>query len=333
VTPDSVSPEVLLATARAEAGRGEWGAVCARLEAKAGASMEITLLLAEAYLRTGQLTAAHTLLGSALAGGAERANTATHRRAMNMRGAAAFELGLLAEAELCFREAVALATPSGDPLTLGRATNNLGMIAHLRGAFDGALALYQLAVPAYQRLGFTAGLAETFHNMALAFRELGDLEAADRHERRAIEFAREAGDGRLLAIAQVGRADLALRRGEAEVAQAGARLGAQQYAAIPDAVGEADALRLVGAASVVLGEAEEAATVLARALGLARTHRSLLIEAEIREAQARLHAALGQWTEVAHDVAEARRLYRELGAPGAEESLDRWYDEAVSARG
>jgi len=330
--PDIVPPDALLATARAEAGRGEWGAVCARLEAVPAESAEIALLLAEAYLRTGQLAAAHALLGSPLVGGAARANTATHRRAMNMQGAAAFELGLLAEAEACFREVLSLATPAGDSLTLGRATNNLGMIAHLQGAFDRALALYQLAVPAYQRLGFTAGLAETHHNMALALRELDQLEAADRQERRAIDFAREAGDGRLLAIAHVGRAELSLRRGEARVARAGASLGAGQYAAIPDAVGEADALRLVGDACTVLGETDSAGTALTRALDLARTHRSPLVEAEVHEAWARLHAALACWAEVESDVAEARRLYRQLGAPTAEAKLDRWYNEVMPER-
>jgi len=325
VTPDLVPPDALLATARAEAARGEWGAVCARLEATPAESLEIALLLAEAYLRTGQLAAAHAQLGSPLVRGAGRANTAIHRRATNMRGAAAFELGLLAEAETCFREALSLATPAGDSLTLGRATNNLGMIAHMRGTFDRALALYQLAVPAYQRLGHAAGLAETHHNMALALRELGQLEAADRQERRAIDFARQAGSGRLLAIAQVGRAELSLRRGEPRVARAGASLGAEQYAAIPDAVGEADALRLVGAACTVLGETDPAAKALARALDLARTHRSPLIEAEVHEARARLHAALEQWAEVECEVADARRLYQGLGAPAAEAALEQWY--------
>lgn len=323
--PDILPPDAVLAAARAEAGRGEWGAVCARLEAVPTESVEIALLLAEAYLRTGQLAAAHALLGSRPVGGDGRANTATHRRAMNMRGAAAFELGLLAEAEACFREALSLATPAGDSLTLGRATNNLGMIAHLQGAFDRALALYQLAVPAYQRLGFTAGLAETHHNMALALRELGQLEAADRQERRAIDFARGADNRRLLAIAQVGRAELSLRRGEPRVARAGAALGAEQYAAIPDGVGEADALRLVGAACTVLGETGTAAAALARALDLARAHGSPLIEAEVHETLAQLHASLQQWAEAEREVADARRLYRGLGTPTAEANLDQWY--------
>jgi tetratricopeptide (TPR) repeat protein len=324
----------LLATAQAHAGRGEWGIVRELIAAVTleHRSPELALLLAEAHLRTGDLEAAHAALLSLVPLLARQGNSAPYRRAVNMLGAAAFELGRMAEAETRFDEALALADAGADPLTLGRATNNLGMIAHIRGQYDKALARYQLAVPAYQRLGFTAGLAETHHNMALALRELGQLESADKQERRAIEFAREAGNLRLLAIAHVGRAELALRRGEPAVAQAGARLGADQYAAIPDAVGEADALRLVGAASTVLGETAAARVSLERAVRLAHSHGSTLIEAESHEARARLHLVLEQWSSAEHEVQEARRLYRQLGATAAEELLEQWYHGARPSR-
>ncbi len=277
--PDFAPEDSLLATAQANAGRGEWGEVRELLAVvpAAGRPAELTLLLAEADLRTGQLAEAHARLGPLVPVCARQGNKGPHRRAVNMLGAAAFELGLMAEAEQQFTEALALSNAGGDALTLGRASNNLGMIAHIRGQYDESLTLYQLAVPAYQRLGFPAGLAETNHNMALALRELGRLEQADRHERRAIDYAREAGDRRLLAMAHVGRAELSLRRGEAVVAEAGARLGAEEYAAIPDAVGEADALRVAGAARIVIGETESAAVALDRAVDLAREDGSTLV--------------------------------------------------------
>jgi tetratricopeptide (TPR) repeat protein len=126
----------------------------------------------------------------------------------------------LAEAEARFEEALVLASDGEDPLTEGRATNNLGMIAHIRGRYNESLSRSQVAVPACQRTGSLTGLAETHHIMALALRELAQLDAAEKQERRAIEFAREAGNGRLLAMAHVGRAELLLRRGTAVVAAA-----------------------------------------------------------------------------------------------------------------
>jgi tetratricopeptide (TPR) repeat protein len=332
---DLPSDDARLLAARAEAARGEWGAARERLTAvpAEARSVEVSLFLAEACLRTGHLAEAHALLGPVAEALAAQGNTAVRRRAVNMQGAAAFELGMTAESERSFREALALANAADDPLTLGRATNNLGMIAHIRGAYDESLSLYRLAVPAYQRLGFTVGLAETHHNMALALRELEQLDAADRQERRAIEFARDAGNARLLAIAHVGRAELSLRRGEAAVAHAGARMGAEEYAAIPDAIGEADALRLLGAACAALGEMPAAEGALARAVDLAHRHGSPLIEAEARESRARVHLAAGRRAEAQAEGTEAQRLYRQLGATSAAAALARWLEAAGGEEG
>ncbi len=277
---------------------------------------------AERELRQGLLRPARERLLAALPV-LERGDAAVYRRAVNMLGAAHFELGELAEASAAFA-----ANHAGDALVLGRACNNLGMIANVTGRREEALTQYQLAIPAYQRVGSTAGLAETCHNLAITYRDLGQYDPADRYERRAIGYAREAGNQRLLAMAHVGRGDLSLRRGEAAVAEAGARLGAEQYAAIPDHLGEADALRLAGAARTALGQFAAARTALDRAVSLAREHASPLIEAEALEARARLAARERRWAEAGADVAVALGLLERLGAAEEHAALARWYGEA-----
>ena len=300
-----------------------WGELRALLEREAGEDVMLGLVLAEAELRTGALAAARDRLGAlvpALAFG----DGATYRRSVNMLGAAHFELGQLAEAEAVFGEALALANGAGDALTLARATNNLGMIANVRGQRTEALTRYRLAIPAYQRVGNPRGLAETNHNLAITFRDLGDLDTADRHERRAIEYAREAGDERLLAMCQVGRADLALRRGEARVAAAGAQVGAASYARLPDRLGEADALRLVGVARAALGEHALARQALDRAVELAEAGESLLIVAEAYEARARLAVDLGDLATARREAALALARLRELGATDDVVRMEAW---------
>jgi tetratricopeptide (TPR) repeat protein len=292
---------------------------------------ELVLLLAEASLRTGFLAEGRALLEPVVPLLAQQGNTAARRRAVNMLGASAFELGLMPAAEQRFQEALALGNAGDDLLTVARATNNLGMIAHIRGAYDQALSLYQLAVPAYQRIGQSAGLAETHHNMALALRELRRLDLADKQERRAIEYAREAGNKRLLAMAQVGRAELSLRRGEAAVAEAGAQLGALEYSRIPDHLGEADALRITGAARTALGALAGAREALDRAVALAHEHGSALIEAESREARARLSALMQDWSALKIDAESALALLEQLGAVDDRAALSRWYREVVPA--
>jgi tetratricopeptide (TPR) repeat protein len=322
-----------LQPARDAAARGDWGEVRALLNgvpADAG-DRDSVILLAEAHLRTGALTEARALLTPLAARTAPEGNTPFRRRVVNMLGAAAFELGDLAEAETRFQEALLYGSSGDDPMAIGRATNNLGMIAHIRGQYEQAIAGYQLAVPAYQRTGSVVGLAETCHNMALALRELDQLDAADRQERRAIGYAREAGNVRLLAMAQVGRAELSLLRGEAAVAEAGGQRGAAQYATIPDYLGEADALRITGAARTALGNIDSARAALDRAVILAHQHGSALIEAESREARARLWAVLGDWNALRVDAEAALVLLGQLGAARDREELEAWYREVVPA--
>jgi tetratricopeptide (TPR) repeat protein len=318
------------AKARSCAARGRWKelrALLGRRPEELERRPELAVMLAEAQLRTGRLGTALALLRRTMPALERSGNAPELRRAVNMLGAAHFELGQLSEAEAAFGRALELASAAGADLIVGRATNNLGLIANIRGRPGTALSLYRLAIPAYQRAGNARGLAETFHNMAVSFRDLRQLEEADRHERRTTEFAREAGSAQLLAMAAAGRAELSLLRGDARVAEVGALAAAERYRGIPDPIGEADALRLAGAARLALGAPAAARPLLDRAVARAREHGSALVEAESRRARAAVLAALDDRTGAAADVAAALALYQGLGAQGDADELRRWWRE------
>jgi tetratricopeptide (TPR) repeat protein len=312
----TLETDALLSQARAHAAEEAWGMLRDSLvgrEAEVSACPELAALLAEAELRLCNPAAArHWLLGAlpALMRAPHRADA---RRAINLLGAAHFALGNLAKAEAAFARALELATTHGDDLLVARAANNLGAVANVRGSHGAALGHYLLAVPVFQRIGSPVMLAESFHNMAITFRDLGQFELADRYESRAMEFAREGGSARLMAMARVGRAELSLLRGDAHLAEAGARLAVVQYEAIEDPEGEANALRLLGVACAACGSAAEALQALDRAVSLAREHGSALIEAESLRARADLLAASGELARARSDVEEALAIYTRLG--------------------
>jgi tetratricopeptide (TPR) repeat protein len=319
-----------LAAARAHAARGEWEELRSLLDPRTlevERRPELATILAEAHLRTGRLTTALALLQGAVPALERSGNAPELRRAVNMLGAAYFELGQIPEAEAVFARALELANAAGADLIVGRATNNLGLLANIRGNPGEALALYRLAIPAYQRAGNTRGLAETFHNMAVSFRDLRQLEEADRHERRTTEFAREAGSEQLLAIAAAGRAELSLLRGDPRVAEVGALAAAERYAAIPDPIGEADALRLAGKARWALGSAQQARALLDRAASVARRHGSALVEAECLRARAEVLVELGERDAAETDVVRALALFEDIGARADRDELRRWWQE------
>lgn len=321
----SPSRDDLLSTATALAARADWEALRAWLrdESRAvAASPELSLLLAEAELRLGHPAEARALVERVIPVLGRRGNDAALRQALNLAGAATFEIGDLEAAERWFSRALELASDEGDALLMARATNNLGAIANVRGRHEAALSLYQLAIPAYQRIGSTLGLAQSYHNMAITYRDARRLSEAEEHERRAIEFAREAGSPRMLAMARAGRAELSLMRGDAGLARAGASMAAMEYAAIPDPVGEADALRLLAAARAALGERDRALEVLDRALALAREHGSALVEAEALSARAQMHREARDRAAAGADALAALDIFTRLGAAAEREAME-----------
>ena len=325
----------LLSKAQAWAAGEAWDVLrnsLAGRDAEVSACPELATLLAEAELRLGSPVAARRWLLGAVPALARQGNSADYRRALNLLGAAQFALGNLAKAEAAFARALELATAYGDDLLVARAANNLGAIANVRGSREAALDHYMLAVPVYQRIGSPIGLAESFHNMAITFRDMGQFELADKYESRAMEFAREGGSARLTAMAHVGRAELSLLRGDPRLAEAGARLAVLQYRAIPDPASEADALRLLGVACAARGATAEALHALDSAVALAHEHGSALIEAESLRARADALAAVGELTRARSDVEEALAIYTRLGAHADCATLEDALKELASKR-
>lgn len=310
----------LLLTARADTAAGCWSDVRELLtgrELEREECPELAVYLAEAEMRLGQPREARELLRAAIAALEHGAADEVLRRATNLLGAAHFALGDIDEAERAFGRTLELAYASGDLLRVARVMNNLGAIANVRGAREQALTFYRLAMPAYERLECTVGLAETRHNIAITCRDLKCYAEAERHERRALALAREAREERLEQMARVGLAELALLRGNAIGADSEATRAAVACASCIDPVGEADALRLVGEARAAAGECEDALHVLERAVALARRHGCTLIEAEALRARAHLYAVFGMEPHATRDMEEARGIFgRLLGAGG-----------------
>jgi tetratricopeptide (TPR) repeat protein len=309
--------DAVLQRLRSHANAGEWSdaLVILRGEGEAArAHPEMATMRAEAELRTGHPREARQWLASALPSIERSGDRAALRKAVNQLGVAEVELGALDDAEHVFGRALELARSDGDDLLVAHATNNMGAIANIRGRREEALALYQLAIPAYQRLGNVAGLAQSLHNMALSFRHLGQFARASEYEQRAMEYAVECASGPLVALAWRGRAELSLQLGDARLAEVGAQRAAAQFAKVPDPIREADALRVVGAARLTLQRVDDARTVLERGLSLAREHGSRLVEGETLRVLAECFVAQGAAETARRELATAIGIFETLGA-------------------
>lgn len=317
----------LVDACRRHAAAGTWRAlrdVLTARRAEAAQSSTLIPLYAEALMRTGDpRSAQHWLLEHQTMlrlGGDQSAM----RRAANLSGAASLELGEVDNAQGSFEHALDLGRRDGDDLLVARVTNNLAVIATIRGRHAEALGLYTAAIPAYQRVGNVNGIAESYHNMAIALRKLEQLEAAEEHERRAAEYARQVPNERLVAMTLVGRAEISLLRGDAALADARARRAAQDLAAIPDPARQADAIRLSGVARWALRQVVEARAALDDAVALAAAHGSLLIEAESRWARAQVAHDQGDAIKAIADAERAASMFEQLEAPLDHAAVTAW---------
>jgi tetratricopeptide (TPR) repeat protein len=244
-------------------------------------------------------------------------------RALNLSGAVAFDMGRIDEAARYFTQALAEAEQEDDPATVGRCSNNLGIIASLRGDHGRAVGSYTMALAAFRQAGLHAGAAETLHNLAIAYRDQGNLEGALQTADQAVHEASEAGDLRLVALTQGGRAEIRLLAGDAAVAQREAEHAVATHREVGDIVGEAEDLRVLGCALAALGNEGEADRTLRLVIDRAEAFGRPLLAARAERDLARLFLTRVGREEEASDLARrARARFIRLGADAEVRSLD-----------
>ena len=326
--------EPVIAAARERASAGAWREVATLLAPRDDVPCGLTeesVLLAEALLYLGEERRAEELLRPAVSPPEAGQDASLHRRALNMLGVACFALGELDEAVTALNGALEMAARDDDPALLARATNNLGAIANLQGRYEDALWHYRLALPTLQRVGDRRRLANAYHNIGITFRDTGELEESDEHELRAIEYATESGDVRLAAMGRVGRAEIALRRGDAKLAATTAQLAREEFNRIDDSLNEADALRLVGAAYGAQGQYDDAHAAFERALDLARTRGYALAEAEALRDRVQVWMGQNRRVQARDDAHAAIAIFDRLGAARERDALRASIDDPGSS--
>jgi tetratricopeptide (TPR) repeat protein len=315
--PFSSAPDSVMTEARRRAAAGAWREVASLLSGHVTEESGLTedaILYCEAILYLGEERRALGVLRAITPTGAAGADRGLYRRAVNMMGVASFAVGELENANAALHTALDLAAEDDDPLVMAQATNNLGAIANLQGRHEDALWHYRLAIPTLQRSGQRQRLANVYHNLGITCRDTGALDEADEHEQRAIEYATESAVPRLVAMGRIGRAEIALRRGDAPLAESTARVAIDELEALGDPMNEADAHRVVGAACAAQSRHQDALSAFERALSLARAHGHALIEAESLRDRVDCRIRSGERSLARDDARAAIAIFEKLGA-------------------
>jgi len=281
------------------------------------------LLSAMVSWRLGDFAASRREALAAREGYRARGDADGEMRATNVAAAGAFGLGALADAEDGFHAAIQLARELGDPLMAARCSNNLGNVALYLAQHDVALSFYRIARAGFERLGFEHGVAETWINSAITWRDLGRhrecLGAAD----QALDAAEQARAPRLIAEALANRGAALAALGDDTLArvQVDRALGIARQEG--DRFAEADVLRLLGLIAQTRGNPELALARLREALGVAEALGHPWTTAEVQRDLARVFRALGRNAEAAGAFAAAETAFRSLGSVPRAEAMQR----------
>ncbi len=291
-------------------------------EEEVAESPTLSLCYGTAQARLGEYNDGLRWVEVALNRSRSQGDRAVELRALNARGAIALGSGKVDEAYEFFTSAAEIAEREGDHGTLGRCSNNLGIVHNLRGDHGAAVGAYTAALAAFQQAYHRRGVAETHHNLSITYRDRGELEKSLEEADRAIDEAGNLGAVALHARTLAGRAETRLAMGDAEVAGREVERAIEMHRELGDDLGEAEDRRILGMTLVRSGSAEEAEKVFKDVVHRSQKLQQPLLIAMATKDLAFLYESTGQTADALDHARAARTQFHEFGAQAEVGRLD-----------
>jgi tetratricopeptide (TPR) repeat protein len=325
----------VVAKARALAAAGHHAAVVEFLGSREQSELEeptLALLYGIAQARLGRHEQGLQWIDRALGKARQLREYGVERHALSARGAIALVSGNLTEAADYCTQALMAASRDGDHATSGRASNNLGIISHLRGRHAEAISSWEIAQAAFHRAGMQAGVADCQHNLANAYREQGALDKALATADQAVVTAEAAHDESLHAVSLRGRAEIRALRSEPELARRDLDRIRVIRSEMPDPVAEAEDLRIQALILILENQLPRAEKALREVTGRAELHERLLLQGEATRDLAKILLLTGRTKEAEAAAQSAKGIFARMGAESEIRKLaDLGWDEVFAA--
>jgi tetratricopeptide (TPR) repeat protein len=243
-----------------------------------------------------------------------RGDTDGEMRADHVAAAGAFGLGDLATADEEWSRVRELARRLKDDLMMARCANNLGNIALYLARHDSAHGFYRLARSGFERLGFTHGVAETWINTAITWRDLRHFDDAVAAADAALETAAAARAPRLVAEALSSRGEALAELGDVALGRTQVERGLALARQEGDRLAEPDALRILANIARLEGQPAVALRLGLEALDVAESLGHPWTIAEVQRDLAAAYLALKKRADAARAFEAAGAAFDRLGA-------------------
>lgn len=223
------------------------------------------------------------------------------------------EMGDIDRAQDCFACSLEIAERLQEPRIEGHVYNNQGVIRCIQGTFREAIAEFTRAVTKREQASDTRGIAETYHNMSMAFKDLGDLPRAEEYIQTALEYGASVVNEGLITNMLLTSLDITILKKDYNYAGILAQLIETKQKVLEDKPGYAETQKLKGLISLGLHEWVEAMDHFSRALELFSGMKLVHGEAETLELMAECKSWSGEKESAIEYRKRAAELYAKLG--------------------
>jgi diguanylate cyclase (GGDEF)-like protein/putative nucleotidyltransferase with HDIG domain len=234
--------------------------------------------------------------------------------AINMKAAVHSQQGNLDDAEQLFLRARSFALTAADAGLGAMTSQNLGVIASIRGDLPEALRHYDNALEHSRALGLVKEICSALNNLGVTHTQLRHWDEAERAYREALEISASTGDLPAEIGVNVNLAEMWLARADFRRADEVVRHALERAAHTEDTAWLPQISKLRGILARNAGSAEEADVQFARAIELAEARHDFLLLAETLRERAELDRDQGRNREALQNLNRAHRLFSELRA-------------------
>lgn len=304
-----------LAGNRADA-RLHYEAALYRLRQTEDAAQAATLLrwIARTYTTDSEYDAAEDCATAALAVSQACGDPSGEGHAVNVQAVIHWRRGDLDGAEALYLKARNAALIAGDGVLAGMTSQNLGIIAAIRGDLAEALHHYNVALEHHRASNRLVDVCMVLNNIGRLHTDLRRWKEAESAYDEAVSISETLGDRTTRIGLEVNRAELWLARDEIPRASRCADGAMRMSEENGDAAWSAEIAKLVGVLRRKSGLPVEAERHFSDAVRLAESQQDTLLLAETLRERAELYRGEGRNREALQSLNRAHRLFEQMRA-------------------
>ena len=279
--------------------------------------------IARTHQAEGDSETALEVLGVARETAARASDHLGVAHADNLHATILLQQGSLDEAERLWMQARDDAVRANDAKLEAMTSQNLGVLANVRGDLPLALERYRAALSGFRALGMARDVCAALNNLGMLHTDLHQWSEAEKAYEEALQIAVVLGDLEMRVLVESNVAELCAACGAYDAALAACNRAQQIIAGMPDAPGAGEVEKVSGVVARERGDYAAAEAHFARAAVAAETRRNLLLAAETAREQAELLRRMGRNADMLQSLNHAHRLFTQLRAQRDLADVDR----------